>query len=92
MAIVVVRYTYVEDADAVAAVRPEHREFLAAQPNLLLSGPTDDGCGLLIFEGEAAEIEATSDQDPIVAAGCVAERTISTWNPVLGSWLDQLAL
>jgi len=92
MPIVAVRYTYVDDTDAVAAARPEHREFLAAQAALRMSGPTDDNGALLIFEGEPAEVEALTDRDPFVRDGLVAERTVVTWNVVLGSWREQLGL
>lgn len=92
MAIVAVVYQYDDDAETQAVVRPKHREFLGAQPNLLLSGPTDDGGALLIFEGDVAGIEALLEQDPFKAAGVIASRTVTTWDVVLGSRRESLGL
>jgi len=91
MAIVAVTYVYNADTETQDRVRPEHRAFLGAQANLLLSGPTDDGNALLVFEGDVAGVEATLDQDPFKAAGVIESRTVATWNVVLGSKKDLLA-
>ncbi|MEX0426205.1 YciI family protein [Nocardioides sp. DS6] len=91
MAIVAVTYAYNDDTATQGEVRPKHREFLRSQPHLLLSGPTDDGGALLVFEGDVAGIEALLDQDPFKAAGVIASRTVVTWDVVLGSKRDALA-
>ncbi|MFT4083696.1 MAG: YciI family protein [Nocardioides sp.] len=82
---VAVTYRYDDDLETQNRVRPEHRAFLGRQPNLLLSGPTDDGGALLVFAGEPAEIEAVLDEDPFRIAGVIAERSVTTWNVVLGT-------
>ncbi|WP_028660341.1 YciI family protein [Nocardioides insulae] len=91
MPIFAVTYAYTSDTDSLDRVRPEHRRFLADQPDLLLSGPTDDNGALLVFEGASREaVEGLLDQDPFYAAGLVVERSTAAWNPVLGSLRDHL--
>jgi uncharacterized protein YciI len=92
MAIVVVLYEYTDDTAVLAAVRPAHREFLGAQPNLLLSGPTDSDGAVIVFEGEVAEIEALMDKDPFKDAGVIASRTVTAWEVTTGSWKARLGL
>lgn len=80
------------DDEARAQLRPAHREFLLAQEELLLSGPTDDGA-LLIFESKsAADLEEMLDNDPFWTENLVAERTIVEWKPVSGPWREPLGL
>jgi uncharacterized protein YciI len=82
-----VRYAYTDDLDTRSAVRPEHRQFLAAQPTLKGSGPTDDDGALLVFEAESASaVEAILDDDPFATAGVIASRTVVGWNVVIGPW------
>ncbi|MBB6627364.1 hypothetical protein H5V45_08530 [Nocardioides sp. KIGAM211] len=88
-----VTYAYTDDTAARDELRPAHREFLAAQATLALSGPTDDDGALLLFEaGSADEVATLLDEDPFATAGLVAERSVVGWNPVLGPWREQLGL
>ena len=88
--------TYEYDAAATATldeVRPAHRDWLAEQPQLLASGPTDAGGAILVWAGEsAAEVEAILDQDPFHDAGVIAERRVVGWQIVRGSWREPLGL
>lgn len=85
-----VHYTYSADADAVAALRPKHREFLASLVDgpLVASGPFVDvepATALLLFTGTSAqEIADVLDQDPFWQASLITARTITQWNPVIG--------
>lgn len=93
MPIFCVTYDYAHDSEALDAIRPEHRAFLAEQAGLLLSGPTDDGGALLIFEAaSAAEVEEILDDDPFHEADLIVERNVVGWSPVLGSWREELSL
>lgn len=94
MPVFVATYAYDPAASArLDEVRPAHREWLATQPGLLASGPTDAGGAVLVWEGaSAAEVEAILDQDPFHPAGVVAERTVVGWDIVRGRWLDVLDL
>lgn len=71
MAIFCVTYDYDPGAtETLDEVRPAHRDWLAEQPQLLASGPTDAGGAVLIWEGgSAAEVEAILDRDPFHDAG-----------------------
>ncbi|MGP6172962.1 YciI family protein [Corynebacterium sp. A21] len=84
-------YEYVEDAEQIAAHRPEHREFLGgleAEGKLIGSGPfTDEEGGALIIIRlpEPAGVEdaaALFDQDPFQLRGLISQRSIRSWNPV----------
>ena len=95
MAYFATTYRYVDDAERVSAVRPEHRDYLAQlsdQGGLQISGPLVGGepGALLIFvaESEAAARELVA-ADPFVRDGLVAELTVREWNPVSGAVLDQ---
>jgi uncharacterized protein YciI len=93
MATFAVTYVYTTDTEALDQLRPEHRTFLAEQDGLLLSGPTEDGGALLIWEGKsAAEIEEVLDDDPFWTAGLISERAVVGWSPVLGPWREALDL
>lgn len=87
MAIFCVEYRYTDDSAGRDAHRPAHRAYLDSRPGLLLSGPyTDEPAGaLIILRGESlAEIEEIMAADPFQREGLVAERTIRSFNPVLG--------
>lgn len=88
--------TYEYDPAATATldeVRPAHRDWLAEQPQLLASGPTDANGAVLIWEGEsAAEVEAILDRDPFHPAGVIAERRVVGWQIVRGSWRERLGI
>ena len=92
MAIVAVLYAYNDLPDVRAEHLGAHREFLASQPGLRLSGPTSDGSGLLVFEGEVDAVEKALDDDPFLAVGLIEERRAFEWTPGLGSWKTQLGL
>ena len=94
MAIFVATYAYDPERTAeLEAARPAHRDWLAEQPALLLSGPTDAGSAVLLWEGDsAADVEAILDGDPLAPAGVIAERRVTGWNPVRGRWLGPLGL
>ena len=86
--VIAVVYTYADDQAAERdRVRPAHREWLAAQPNLKAAGAWSDGVGaLLLFHGDsAAEVEAQLAADPFEIAGLVQHRQVKLWNPPLGS-------
>ena len=94
MALFAVRYDY-DPAGAAARdeTRPAHREWLAGQASLRLSGPTTDDGAVLIFEGDSADaVAGVLDQDPFWRIGTILKRTVSEWNPVLGPWRDALGL
>jgi uncharacterized protein YciI len=91
VAIFAVTYNYSASADALAEVRPIHRDYLAnllTSGVLLASGPLVDRAGaLLILQGESAEqIGSVLDLDPFDIAGFIGERAIEQWNPVFGPW------
>ena len=86
-----VTYYYTASPEALAEVRPIHREWLAerlADGSLLASGPMVDNPGaLLIFKADSAdELSALLDNDPFDIAGFIGERVITQWNPVFGPW------
>lgn len=94
MAIFCVEYRYTDDSAGRDTHRAEHRAYLEGQPGLLLSGPyLDDPAGaLIVLETEhLAEIEKILAADPFQREGLVAERTIRSFNPVLGSQLAGFA-
>jgi len=88
---VVATYAYTSDTAARDAVRPAHREYLASLDALLLSGPTDAGGAVLVFDADSpAVVEGLLDADPFVThGGIVAERAVVAWDVVLGRWADR---
>lgn len=87
----VATYTYTDDEQGRIAARPSHREYLASLEQLRLSGPTDAGGAVLVFEAAAAaDVERLLDEDPFVRGGFVAERTVVGWDVVLGTARDRL--
>ena len=93
MPVVAVLYDYKVDAESVAIqdeIRPRHREFLFRQPNLLLTGPTDDSGAVIVFDGEVAQIEQLMDDDPFADADVIARRRVVAWNVVGGSLREHL--
>ena len=88
---VVATYAYTSDSAARDAVRPAHREYLASLDALLLSGPTDDGRAVLVFEADSPDaVDALLDADPFIThGGIVAERAVTRWNVVLGRWAER---
>lgn len=93
MALYAVTYVYENDPAGLAELRPAHREWLAAQEGLLLSGPTDDNGALLLWEGaDAGAVETVMDEDPFWAEGLIVERNIVGFEPTSGPWLEPLGL
>lgn len=93
MSIFAVTYHYVAEPEALAGVRPIHREWLAeqlAEGKLLASGPmVDVPNALLIFKAESLEeLSALLDNDPFDIAGYIGERVINEWNPVFGPFVQ----
>ncbi len=95
MAVFAVTYKYVDDTDAVAAVRPTHRAWLTERlkaGDLLASGPMIDmPTALLIWQGESLEqISSLLNDDPFDIAGLIEERTIQQWNAIFGPFAKHL--
>jgi uncharacterized protein len=90
MPLFLVRYHYTDDAEAQAAVRPEHRAWLRdLGPMLVGSGPTADNGAALVFEADSAQALATLlDADPFAVGGFIASRQIVEWTLVLGRWSE----
>jgi len=91
MTVYAVNYTYVNDLETLAAIRPTHREWIAAQlaaGSLLASGPLPDSNGaLLILRAESvSELADLLNNDPFDLAGLIDERVIQQWNPIFGPW------
>ncbi|GAA4560632.1 YciI family protein [Pseudonocardia xishanensis] len=81
-------YTYTDDTDRRMAVRPEHRDYLAGLPELVVAGawaPEEPVGGLLVFRAaDKADVQAIVDADPYSKAGVVADVQIREWVPPLG--------
>lgn len=93
MATVVVLYDYKDDAESVRAqheIRPRHREFLLGLPGLLLTGPTDLGGAVIVFDGDPERIGYLMDEDPFAEADLIARRRVTTWDVVGGSLREAL--
>ncbi|UVJ58776.1 YciI family protein [Trueperella pyogenes] len=90
MAIYAVRYTYTDDLDALAEIRPAHREFLKSlfdQGNLLASGPLEGNGALLIVDSDdAVGALAVVDADPFNSACLIADREVLEWTQIYGPW------
>lgn len=89
MATFAVQYTYSDDADRLAAFRPEHREHLAElhrQGTVLLSGPLGGTPGaLLIVSADSVEDAlARLDADPFRREGLILDRSAREWTVVIG--------
>ena len=86
-----VTYHYTATPEHLAEVRPIHRAWLAerlAEGALLASGPMVDApTALLIWRADSLkQVAETLDNDPFDIAGCIGERVIQEWNPILGPW------
>lgn len=78
---------YVDDQEAIAAIRPTHRAYLAgllAEGKLAAAGPFADGAGaLFIYEADSAEAaEEFAAKDPYTIGGVIKEHTIEPWQVV----------
>jgi uncharacterized protein YciI len=81
---------YVQDAEKIAALRPQHRDYLAgllAQGKLVAAGPyTDDSGALMIYEADTPEqAEAFAANDPFALGGVFAKYEIKPWKVVFGN-------
>lgn len=93
MPVFAVTYGYAASHEALAEIRPIHREYLStllSQGILLASGPFvgSDGALLIIKAASAIEVAELLDNDPFDIAGFIGERTITEWNPVFGPWSE----
>lgn len=85
-----VLYTYADESAAARdELRPAHREYLQAQPELRAgSAYQDDGPpgALLIYAAEDAErVREITEGDPFFAAGAISDWSVRLWTPALGS-------
>lgn len=95
MAVFAVHYTYCDDAEAIAAGRPQHRAYLRSlveAGQLLASGPyvgVDPDQALLIFAADSAEqVAALLADDPFQRDKLVASQEITPWNALLGAFAE----
>src|SRR5215472_15641347 len=78
---------YIQDQDAVAAIRPAHRAYLHGlleNGQLAAAGPFADGTGAL-FVYEAGDIDAArglAEADPYTLGGVIKQQTITPWELV----------
>ena len=81
---------YLQDAEKVQSIRPEHRQYLALlreRGQLVAAGPFTDGTGALIIY-EAADAEAAEKllrDDPFHHHGIFLEYALRPWNPVFAN-------
>jgi uncharacterized protein len=78
---------YVDDQDAIAAIRPAHRAYLAGlltEGKLAAAGPFANGAGaLFIYEADSAQVaEEFAAKDPYTIGGVIKEHTIEPWQLV----------
>jgi uncharacterized protein YciI len=82
--------TYIPDRAKVAALRPEHRQYLTAlrdRGQLAAAGPfTDDSGSLIVYEAASREeAERLIQGDPFAASGVFVTYDLRPWNPVLAN-------
>lgn len=93
MTVFAVEYAYdTARTDDLAALRPEHREFLgglAEEGTLLASGPWLDnaapGALLLVLAEDVDGALRLLDEDPFHRAHLLTRRTARPWNPIIGA-------
>lgn len=97
MAFFAVTYTYVDDAERIAATRPRHRDFLAQlveQGVLVASGPlpeTSPPSALLILKGESEpDVRRALSVDPFQEQGIVTACEVQPWQPVVGCFAAEV--
>jgi uncharacterized protein YciI len=81
---------YSQDKEKIAAIRPEHRQYLAslrAKGQLAASGPfTDDSGALIIYESDSAEEAVLLLRgDPFHKHGIFQKHQLRPWNPVIAN-------
>ena len=79
--------SYVEDQDAVAAIRPAHRAYLHGlleRGQLVAAGPFADGTGaLFIYEAHSMDTaRGLAEADPYTLGGVIKQQTITPWTLV----------
>lgn len=79
---------YSQDKAKIAAIRPAHRQYLAAlkaNGQLAASGPfIDDSGALIVYEADsAAAAEQVLQGDPFHANGIFLKYVLRPWNPVI---------
>lgn len=91
MTVFAVHYDYIDDAERVQAVRPEHREFLRErrrEGTLALAGALGEGGrpgALLIVHADSADDAlAVLDEDPFRREGIITGRRAREWNVAIG--------
>lgn len=57
MAVFAIHYDYPDDTGAMMAVRPEHREWLARQPGLLVAGMYQDGLFVSVPDRQPEQVD-----------------------------------
>ena len=86
---IAVQVAFAPDAQARLALRPAHREKLAAlhvDGKLVAAGPYADESGaLLLFDADRAAVEAAIAADPYYRAQGVTVVSVAEWSPVVGS-------
>lgn len=97
MSFFAVTYTYVDDAQALDAVRPRHREFLgqlAGRGTVVASGPlaeTTPARALILMRADSAdEVRTVLASDPFQVNQLVADTEVLAWQPVIGQFASQL--
>ncbi|MBK7720816.1 MAG: hypothetical protein IPI32_00955 [Austwickia sp.] len=92
-----VQYTYTDDAQALEAGRPAHRDYIRSfvEPGLLrASGPypgADPDSALLIFKADSEKIvQDIIENDPFTRDHLIARHSIHEWRPLIGVFADEL--
>lgn len=92
MALFALIYSYIDDAEVVAAHRPEHRAYLrtlADEGELVIAGPLGEpgpARGLLVFDVDSADrVEEIAEGDPFHARGVIVDRTVQSWTVSIGA-------
>ena len=78
---------YIENQDAVTAIRPTHRAYLHGlleRGKLAAAGPFADGSGaLFIYEAESIDAaRGLAEADPYTLGGVIMQQTITPWTLV----------
>lgn len=93
MAWFTVETVYTTDRDKLAAVRPDHREYLrrlAEAGKVTAAGPwSDDSAGFAIYRvGDRAELDRLLDEDPYTTHDVAASRVVHEWKLIVGEWAE----
>lgn len=96
MSYYVVNYLYdASKTGLMDQVRPQHRDYLgglAEQGIVVASGPLTDTqipSAVLVFKADSIEqVLSYLNLDPFWKAEVIADRSVNTWNPVIGILAD----